>query len=96
MTTVSVSHLKSRLSQYLAIVKEGGEVLVTERGKPIARLVPEKPKRWDDARIEELRRKGILRGNPRPLGREVLDMPRGRDPEGAVLQALLDEREEGW
>lgn len=96
MTTVSVSHLKSRLSQYLAIVKEGGEVLVTERGRPIARLVPEKPKRWDDARIEELRRKGILRGNPRPLGKEFFDLPRGRDPEGAVLAALLEEREEGW
>lgn len=96
MTTVSVSHLKSRLSQYLAMVKEGGEVLVTERGKPIARLVPERPNRWDDERIAELRRKGVIRGNPRPLGREFFELPRGEDPEGAVLKALLDEREEGY
>lgn len=96
MTTVSVSHLKSRLSQYLAMVKEGGEVLVTERGKPIARLVPERPNRWDDERIAELRRKGVLRGNPRPLGKEFFELPRGEDPEGAVLKALLEEREEGY
>jgi prevent-host-death family protein len=96
MTTVSVSHLKSRLSQYLAMVKEGGEVLVTERGKPIARLVPERPNRWDDERIAELRRKGVIRGNPRPLGKEFFELPRGEDPEGAVLKALLEEREEGY
>jgi prevent-host-death family protein len=96
MTTVSVSHLKSRLSQYLAMVKEGGEVLVTERGKPIARLVPERPNRWDDERIADLRRKGVIRGNPRPLGKEFFELPRGEDPEGAVLKALLDEREEGY
>ena len=94
--SVSLTHLKSRLSQYLAIVKEGGEVLVTERGRPIARLVPEKRTGWDDERIAELKRKGVLVGNPRPLGREVLDMPRGSDPTGAVLRALLEEREEGW
>lgn len=96
MPTVSVSHLKSRLSQYLALVKEGGEVLVTERGRPIARLVPERPSRWDDERIAELRRRGVIRGNPRPLGKEFFELPRGEDPEGAVLKALLDEREEGY
>jgi prevent-host-death family protein len=96
MHSVSITTLKSRLSQYLAIVKEGGEVLVTERGRPIARLVPEKRTGWDDERIAELKRKGVLLGNPRPLGREILDMPRGSDPQGAVLKALLEEREEGW
>lgn len=93
---VSITTLKSRLSQYLAIVKEGGEVLITERGRPIARLVPEKRTGWDDERIAELKRKGVLTGNPRPLGKAFFDLPRGRDPEGAVLKALLEEREEGW
>lgn len=95
MPTVSVSHLKSRLSEYLAMVKEGGEVLVTERGKPIARLVPERPNRWDDERIAELRRKGVIRGRGEPLDEAFFKMPRGKDLEGAVLEALLEEREEG-
>lgn len=96
MHSISITHLKSHLSQYLAIVKEGGEVLVTERGKPIARLVPEKRTGWDDERIAELRRKGILRGPGGPLSEEFFKLPRGRDPEGAVLKALLEEREEGY
>lgn len=78
------------------MVKEGGEVLVTERGRPIARLVPERPNAWDDERIAELRRKGIVRGPGGPLGDDFFRLPRGEDPTGAVLRALLEEREEGW
>jgi prevent-host-death family protein len=37
---VGVRDLKNRLSHYLAVVKEGGEVIVTEHGRPVARLVP--------------------------------------------------------
>jgi prevent-host-death family protein len=36
----SVRDLKSRLSRYLQQVQRGETVVVTSRGKPIARLVP--------------------------------------------------------
>lgn len=39
-TEVGIRELKNKLSAYLARVKEGEEVIVTERGKPVARLVP--------------------------------------------------------
>lgn len=78
------------------MVKEGGEVLVTERGKTIARLVPERPGAGDDERIAELRRKGILRGKGGPLGDDFFRLPRPKDPTRAVLRALLEDREEGW
>lgn len=32
--------LKASLSRYLGKVKEGGTIVVTERGRPIARIVP--------------------------------------------------------
>ena len=32
--------MKARLSEYLARVKAGEEVLVADRGRPVARLVP--------------------------------------------------------
>ena len=35
-----VSELKAGLSAYLARVKRGEEIVVTERGEPIARIVP--------------------------------------------------------
>ncbi|MBI4634789.1 MAG: type II toxin-antitoxin system prevent-host-death family antitoxin [Candidatus Rokubacteria bacterium] len=40
MGTVGVRELKNRLTQYLRRAKYGEEVIVTERGKPIALLQP--------------------------------------------------------
>jgi prevent-host-death family protein len=40
MATVGVKELKNRLTQYLRRTKQGEEVVVTERGKPIALLRP--------------------------------------------------------
>lgn len=40
MSTVGVKELKNRLTQYLRRTKQGEEVLVTERGKPIAVIQP--------------------------------------------------------
>jgi len=37
---VGVRELKARLSEHLARVKEGAVVIVTERGRPVARLSP--------------------------------------------------------
>jgi prevent-host-death family protein len=37
---VGVRQLRDHLSKYLAEVKDGGEVVVTEHGRPIARLIP--------------------------------------------------------
>ena len=43
MKSASVSKLKATLSACLAWVKAGEEVVVTERGRPIAKLVPISP-----------------------------------------------------
>ena len=40
MKSAAVSKLRATLSEHLARVKAGEEVVVTERGKPIARIVP--------------------------------------------------------
>lgn len=37
---VGVRDLKARLSRHLARVKQGEEIVVTEHGRPIARLIP--------------------------------------------------------
>ena len=39
MITVSISELKARLRAFIDIVRDGDEVLVTDRGRLIARLV---------------------------------------------------------
>ncbi|HEX9668633.1 MAG TPA: type II toxin-antitoxin system prevent-host-death family antitoxin, partial [Thermoanaerobaculia bacterium] len=40
MRTAGVAELKAKLSEHLDRVKRGEEVLITERGQPIAKLVP--------------------------------------------------------
>jgi prevent-host-death family protein len=39
-TTVGIRELKSRLSHYLRQVKGGATLLITDRGRPIGRIVP--------------------------------------------------------
>ena len=41
MKTVGIRDLKNNLSRYLSRVKRGEEILVTERGRTIARIVQE-------------------------------------------------------
>jgi prevent-host-death family protein len=40
MTEVGVRELKSSLSQYLKRVRKGESIVVTDRGEPIARIIP--------------------------------------------------------
>ena len=40
MRTVNISDLKAQLSAHLQLVKAGEEVLVCDRNKPVARIVP--------------------------------------------------------
>lgn len=43
MRTVGVFEAKNKLTALLDEVEEGGEVLITRRGKPVARLVRAEP-----------------------------------------------------
>ena len=96
MTSAAVAKLKASLSEYLARVKAGEEVIVTERGKPIAKVVPFGR---DEARfpphVLELARAGLIRLGSGKLPKGFWKMPRPADPTGAVLKALLEEREGG-
>lgn len=96
MTTTSISELKARLSAYLDLVRQGDEVLVTDRGRVIARLTPVTGDLLVDSRRELLIRGGRVRPPARALPRDFWDAPRPKDSEGRSLAALLEERSEGW
>jgi prevent-host-death family protein len=40
MRTVNISDLKARLSAHIQYVRDGEELLVCDRNKPVARIVP--------------------------------------------------------
>lgn len=99
MAQAGVAELKANLSAYLKRVKAGEEIVVTERGKVIARLIPfmangPLPEDEDErAEYEQQVRAGVLRPPKQALPRDFWERPRASDPEGSVLMALLEERE---
>ena len=96
MKTATVSSLKAKLSAYLSHVKSGEEVLVTDRGRPVARIVPCSVERDGDS-LCYLAREGIVRLPKRQLSKRFLgDLKKLPRPDAKLVQALLDEREAGW
>lgn len=94
--TTSVSELKAKLSAFLDIVQQGEEVLVTDRGRLIARLGPVTGAQSEEGRRELLLRTGRLRPPRNGLPPDFWDRPRPTDEEGRALAALLAERDSGW
>jgi prevent-host-death family protein len=91
-----VAELKARLSHYLERVRAGQEVLVTDRGRPVARLVPVGRGRAKGERRERLLIEGLLIGGRGRLRRRLLTPPEGEPSAGrSVLTALVEERREG-
>jgi len=93
VTTTGIADLKARLSEYLAKVRAGDEVVVTDRGTPIARIVP---LATAGAGWKELERAGLLRRPVRRLDDGFWARCRPADPQGSVRAALAAEREQGW
>jgi prevent-host-death family protein len=92
---VSIAQLKARLSEFLGVVREGEDVIVTDRGKPVARLTRVTGDEAMEAHVEELVRAGLARPPERPLDEEFYRLPRPADPAGRAVRAILEEREEG-
>ena len=83
---VPVSELRAHLSEWITKVKAGEEVIVTDRGIPVARLVP-----LDSTSvIERLTAEGVL-GRPkapkRPFAR-----PRPKNTSGKPLSDIVSEQ----
>lgn len=97
MSVASVSETKSKLSALLDRVKAGETITITDRGVPVAQIVPlagagEVDR---DARLASLERRGLI---TRPKNEErdlrwLLDRPLPKFEE-SVLEALLEERRE--
>ncbi|MCB0258081.1 MAG: type II toxin-antitoxin system prevent-host-death family antitoxin, partial [Anaerolineae bacterium] len=64
-TITGIRDFKARLSSYVKQVKAGNEVVITERGQPVARLVPINA--TAEERIEELMAAGLLDWNGEKL-----------------------------
>jgi len=96
MKSVAISELKTSLSEYLTQVRAGEEVVVTDRGVPVARMVPLQMDVDADALVADLIRTGQARPSETPPPSGFLDRRAPSDPSGQVLKLLLQERETSW
>jgi len=93
MKTVDISDLKAQLSAHIQLVKDGEQVLVCDRNKPVARIVP---CRLADHSEQEQRL--VARGALSPPLKErrvsaSWPEPPGNAPDEAMKQVWREERE---
>ena len=96
MKRATVTEAKNGLSALLDRVKAGETILITDRGRPVARLVRADTADDTEGRLARLERAGILRRGKGDI-RRILDRPLVQTVGGAsVVELVLDERESGW
>src|SRR5262245_52266009 len=98
MKTATITEAKNGLSALIDQVRHGETIVITDRGRPVARLVSALTNAVEDpeGRLARLGRRGGVRlaTSEPPLKLLTKKLPKTRKPSG-VLDALLDERREG-
>lgn len=98
MKKATITEVKNRLSALIDLVRHGETVLITDRGRPVARLVSALEHAAEDpeGRLARLERRGGLRRATAPPARALIlkRFPETAPPSG-VLDTLLHERREG-
>ena len=92
MKMIGIADLKSRLSEYLAQVRSGEEIVVTDRGVPVARIVAVDTGHAD---IDQLVREGLATPGAGPVPDDFFSHPRPAATGAAVSEALIEERRSG-
>ena len=93
MRSANIADLRNRLTQYLREVRAGGEIIVRDRQRPIAKIVP---LTVDDESAEEaaLVAAGLLRKADQPLPRSFWKARRASVSARAAAAAVSKDREE--
>ena len=89
-THYSVYEAKTKLSEILRQVKQNRPVIITERGREMARVVPISGDASIERRLEDLVAAGIL--SPKPAGSRAGIRPVARRP--GALNRFIESRED--
>ena len=90
MKTVNIGTLKNQLSAYLKLVRDGEEVVVKDRERPVARILPIRAPATAEREEAQLVAAGIMR-----LPQEEMDwdafwaLPRPTVSDDAAREAIL-------
>lgn len=86
---VGIRELRLNLSRYVARARQGTEVIVTDHGRPVARLVQLED---DDAMYARLVREGVITPAKRPKSTTLPPLVDASDVHGSVSELLLEDR----
>jgi len=96
MIRANVSYTKNNLSSLLSQVKAGETIEITDRDRPVARIVPIES-HGSGPRLQELARLGLVKlpeGEALSAG-DFRPVQATGNGSARLVEALLDEREEG-
>ena len=92
----SISNAKNNLSSLIREVMQGNSIVITDRGRPVARLEPVSDLGEIDARIRALVEDGLVALPRKEPDASVLDLPMPSVVAGpSAVDYLLEEREGG-
>jgi prevent-host-death family protein len=87
--SVGIRELKTRLGKYMERVQAGGIVIITDRGKPVGRIIPVGTS--VEAQVQELVAAGLLAWSGKKLVRRApVAHTRGKH---TVSDLLIEDRE---
>jgi prevent-host-death family protein len=86
---IGIRDLKAKLSEYMRDVKSGGTVVVTEHGRPVARIIPEPTPIADRLRAMAKAGEIVWSGNAYRPGRPVARLKGAR----TVSDLIIEERD---
>lgn len=95
MRSVNIAELKNSLSAYLRLVRAGEELVIRNRNRAIARIVPIEAAGDEEEKEEErdLVAAGLLRLGTGPIEDLFWDLPAPRISSERVQQALQEDRD---
>ncbi len=90
MRKVGSRELKNRLGSYLRAVQQGHSLLITDRGKPVAKLCPPDEENISNETIEETLKKldarGLIRLAKRPFPKFRAIPSRGKSASQMIIE----------
>lgn len=93
MKSESISEAKNHLSALIKLVQSGEPVVITDRGVPVAKLVPVRLGSGVPPRILALAQRGLARLPEETPGADWLDLPwPALEPGLSAVDVLLEER----
>lgn len=94
MQTVNIAELKSNLSAFLEQVRNGEELIIKDRNRPIARVLPLAAGENLDAEEEMLIGSGLMRPPLEAKSDEFLKLPAPEISSAIVRKIMRSERDE--